>query len=56
MAQIHLNDLTKKYSNDAIVGPINFTVYDKDFIVLVGPSGCGKTTTLRLGACLEEVT
>jgi multiple sugar transport system ATP-binding protein len=38
------------------VADVNFTIEDKEFVVLVGPSGCGKSTTLRMVAGLEEVT
>src|SRR3954447_18985081 len=28
--------------------PIDFTVGDGEFVVVVGPSGCGKTTLLKM--------
>src|SRR5262249_41338773 len=32
--------------------PIDFTVGDGEFVVVVGPSGCGKTTLLKMIAGL----
>jgi NitT/TauT family transport system ATP-binding protein len=37
----------------AALGPLNLTVADGEFVVLVGPSGCGKTTLLNLVAGFE---
>ena len=47
MAQVILNELTKKFGEFVAVDKVNLEVKDKEFLVLVGPSGCGKTTTLR---------
>ena len=38
------------------VKPLDMTINDGEFIVLLGPSGCGKTTTLRMISGLEAVT
>ncbi len=38
------------------VKPIDLTIHDGEFVVLLGPSGCGKTTTLRMISGLEAVT
>lgn len=56
MAEVRLNNLTKKFGDLTAVDDVNMTVEDSEFIVLVGPSGCGKTTTLRCVAGLEEPT
>ncbi len=56
MAEVVLENVTKKYGEFEAVKGINLEIKDKEFCVLVGPSGCGKTTTLRMIAGLEEVT
>ncbi len=56
MAQVILNNLTKRFGEVTAVDKFNLQIQDKEFLVLVGPSGCGKTTTLRMVAGLEEVT
>ncbi len=56
MANVVLEDVTKKFGNIIAVNEANLEIQDKEFVVLVGPSGCGKSTTLRMIAGLEEVT
>jgi len=56
MAQVILNELTKKFGEFMAVDKVSLEIKDKEFLVLVGPSGCGKTTTLRMVAGLEEAT
>ena len=57
MAEVELKKVNKIYDGgNLVVADVNFTVRDKEFVVLVGPSGCGKTTTLRMIAGLEEIT
>ena len=57
MAEVVFDHVWKIYDNGfEAVKDINFTIKDKEFVVLVGPSGCGKTTTLRMVAGLEEIT
>jgi len=56
MAEVKLENVTKKFGDVIAVNNVNLDIKDKEFIVLVGPSGCGKTTTLRMIAGLEEVT
>ncbi|RMF84084.1 MAG: sn-glycerol-3-phosphate ABC transporter ATP-binding protein UgpC [Nitrospinota bacterium] len=56
MAQVTLQNLTKRFDKVVAVNRINLEIQDKEFVVLVGPSGCGKTTTLRMIAGLEEIT
>lgn len=56
MAEIRLNEVTKRFGDNTAVDRINLTANDQEFLVLVGPSGCGKTTTLRMIAGLEEIS
>ncbi len=56
MATIELKNVEKKFDELHAVKPMNLTVHDGEFIVLLGPSGCGKTTTLRMISGLEAVT
>ncbi len=56
MAQVTLQDLTKRFDKVIAVNKVNLEIHDKEFVVLVGPSGCGKTTTLRMVAGLEEIS
>lgn len=57
MAEVQLQNISKTYPGGSqAVQQINFTVKDKEFVVLVGPSGCGKSTTLRMIAGLEDIT
>jgi len=53
MAQIRINQLSKKFGNFTAVQSSTFTIEDGEFFMLLGPSGCGKTTTLRMMAGLE---
>ena len=56
MAQIELQQVEKKFGDFHAVKPLDLTIQDGEFIVLLGPSGCGKTTTLRMISGLETVT
>lgn len=56
MAQITLNNITKKYGDVTAVDDVTLEVRDQEFVTLVGPSGCGKSTTLNLVAGLIEIT
>ncbi|GIV95707.1 MAG: ABC transporter ATP-binding protein [Herpetosiphonaceae bacterium] len=56
MATIELHQVEKKFGEVYAVRPIDLTMHDGEFVVLLGPSGCGKTTTLRMIAGLETVT
>lgn len=56
MAEVLLQEVTKKFGNLVAVNRVSLQIRDEEFVVLVGPSGCGKTTTLRMVAGLEEVT
>lgn len=54
MANVSLNDITKKYDDVEVLPKLSLDINDQEFVVLVGPSGCGKTTTLRIIAGLES--
>jgi multiple sugar transport system ATP-binding protein len=56
MATIELQQVEKKFGDFQAVKPMDLTIQDGEFVVLLGPSGCGKTTTLRMISGLETVT
>jgi multiple sugar transport system ATP-binding protein len=56
MTTIQLRHVEKNFGDLHAVRPMDLTIQDGEFVVLLGPSGCGKTTTLRMIAGLETVT
>ncbi|MDX1413668.1 MAG: ABC transporter ATP-binding protein [Candidatus Promineifilaceae bacterium] len=56
MAQIQLKQVEKRFGEFQAVQPMDLTINNGEFVVLLGPSGCGKTTTLRMISGLEAVT
>ncbi|WP_017349972.1 sn-glycerol-3-phosphate import ATP-binding protein UgpC [Pantoea sp. A4] len=57
MAAVTLQTVTKSYDGkNQIIQPLDITINDGEFMVMVGPSGCGKSTLLRMVAGLERVT
>lgn len=56
MATIQLQNVEKLFGSFHAVKPMNMTIHNGEFVVLLGPSGCGKTTTLRMISGLEAVT
>jgi multiple sugar transport system ATP-binding protein len=56
VAEIVLDDVTKRYGDTTAVEDLDLGIKDGEFMVLVGPSGCGKTTALRMIAGLEAIT
>src|SRR4030067_769511 len=56
MATIELRHVEKKFGSLHAVKPMDLTIHDGEFVVLLGPSGCGKTTTLRMISGLEAVS
>jgi osmoprotectant transport system ATP-binding protein len=47
-ALVELSDISKRYSETAVLHPTNFSVERGVTTALIGPSGCGKSTLLRL--------
>jgi multiple sugar transport system ATP-binding protein len=47
MADIRIENLTKRFESFIAVDNVTLTIEDQEFAVLLGPSGCGKTTLLR---------
>ena len=57
MADIHCQGLSKHYAGGPpVLHPLDLTIGDGEFVVLLGPSGCGKSTMLRMIAGLEEIS
>ena len=56
MPEIVFDDVEKSFGSTQVLPPLNLTIPDGEFTVLVGPSGCGKSTTLRLLAGLETLS
>jgi putative spermidine/putrescine transport system ATP-binding protein len=48
MADVELQNISKRYGNVTAVSNATFTAESGSFLSLLGPSGCGKTTTLRM--------
>lgn len=51
---IKIEQLSKVFTNQAVLKDINLNVEQGQFVTLLGPSGCGKTTLLRIIAGLEK--
>jgi multiple sugar transport system ATP-binding protein len=56
MANLRLENITRRFNNVTAIEDISFKVPDGEFWVLVGPSGCGKSTIMRTIAGLETAT
>jgi sn-glycerol 3-phosphate transport system ATP-binding protein len=56
MAEIVLDGVTKSFGKTEVIHPVQATIADGEFVVIVGPSGCGKSTLLRIIAGLETAT
>ena len=51
MAGVELVKVAKRYGKQSVLHPLDLTIPDGSFTVLVGPSGCGKST---LRACSPD--
>lgn len=56
MAEVRLEEVTKRFDTELAVDGISLTVRDGELLGVVGPSGCGKTTLLRTIAGFETPT
>ena len=56
MAEIRLENLTKRFGPLVAVDDLDLTMPDGSFVALLGPSGCGKTTTMNMISGLERPT
>ena len=54
MAQVVLDNLTKRWGAHTAVNHVSLLVPQGQLVAILGPSGCGKSTLLRLIAGLEE--
>ena len=45
---IELRDITVEFDGERVLGRLNLSIGDGEFVTLLGSSGCGKTTTLRV--------
>jgi multiple sugar transport system ATP-binding protein len=55
MAEVILQNISKRFGKTQAVDDISLTISDGDFVVLLGPTGAGKTTTLRLISGLDKL-
>ena len=56
MADVRLENVTKRWGDFVGVHQMSLDIKDREFIVLLGPSGCGKTTTMKMVNRLVEPT
>ena len=53
---IRLQNVIMSFDGETVLGDINLTINDHEFLTLLGPSGCGKTTTLRIIGGFQKPT
>lgn len=53
MANIKLENLTKRFGENTVVNRVNIEIPNGTLVSILGPSGCGKTTLLRMIAGFE---
>ncbi len=56
MADVRLQQVTKRFGEVAALQRLDLEVRDQEFFTILGPSGCGKSTVLNLIAGLDEPT
>ena len=56
MANLKVQNLTKKYEKKTILKNLNFEIKSGEFLSILGPSGCGKTTLLKILIGIENCT
>lgn len=54
MADVVLENVTKKFGNHTALDNVSLTIPNGSFVVLLGPTGAGKTTTLRMVSGLDR--
>lgn len=54
MSYVHIDQLTKRYKDAAVLNRVSLSIEKGELITLLGPSGCGKSTLLRCIAGLTE--
>ena len=54
MADVILQNITKRFKGVTALKDVSFDIKDGEFFVLLGPTGAGKTTTLRVIAGLAR--
>ena len=54
MADVVLENVTKRFGDTVALDNVSLTVPDGAFVVLLGPTGAGKTTTLRMVSGLDK--
>lgn len=55
MAEIRLENVTKRYGDKTILDDLSLSVDDGECFSILGPSPCGKTTILRLICGFEKL-
>ena len=56
MAELEIQEVTKKYGKVTAIERLNLYVDDGEFMVLLGRPGAGKTSILKIAAGIESVT
>ncbi|WP_319529694.1 sn-glycerol-3-phosphate ABC transporter ATP-binding protein UgpC [uncultured Cohaesibacter sp.] len=56
MATVELKGVTKRFGKLEVIKPLDLSIREGEFLVLVGPSGCGKSTLLRMISGLESIS